>query len=50
MSRSSIVRVWIAAGALLAIVLGSLTYSANVNSDDAIPSNTHHDAIPPFRG
>jgi hypothetical protein len=50
MSRSGIVRVWIAAGVVIAIVLGSLAYSADVISDDAISSHIQHDFIPPFRG
>jgi hypothetical protein len=50
MSRSSIVGIWIAAGAAIAIVFGSLAYSANESSDDAISSHIHRDLIPPFRG
>jgi hypothetical protein len=48
MSGNGIVRVWFAAGIVIAIVLGSLAYSADVISDDAISSHIQHDFIPPF--
>jgi hypothetical protein len=43
-------RVWIAVGAVIAIMFGGLGYSARSNSNDAISSQIGHDFIPPFRG
>jgi hypothetical protein len=44
------VRAWIIIGAVIAIVFGSLAYSASGDSDDAISSHVNDDLIPPFRG
>ena len=50
MSSRSIVTVWIAAVAVIAIVFGSLTYSASANLGEATSTQIKHDLIPPFRG
>lgn len=50
MTRSRNVLVWIVAGAVIAIVFGSLAYSATESSEDVITRHIHHDLIPPFRG
>ena len=39
-----------AVGAVIAIVFGSLAYSANADLNDVIPSHINHELIPPFRG
>jgi hypothetical protein len=43
-------RVWLAVGAVIAIVFGSLAYSACFDPNGAIYSHISHDFIPPFRG
>lgn len=43
-------RVWLAVGAVIAIVFGGLAYAAKFNANDAISSHISHDVIPPFRG
>jgi hypothetical protein len=42
-------RVWLAVGVVIAIVFGSLAYSASADTD-AISRHINHDFIPPFRG
>ena len=39
-----------AVGGVIAIVLGSLAYSANTDLNGVLPSHINHDLIPPFRG
>ena len=43
-------RAWIAVGAVIALVLGGLTYFASADADHAISRHISHDFIPPFRG
>ena len=43
-------RVWLAVGAVIAIVFGGLGYSARSNANDAISNHIGHNFIPPFRG
>lgn len=43
-------RVWLAVGAVIAIVFGGLAYSARFDPNDATSSHISRDFIPPFRG
>jgi hypothetical protein len=49
-SVSDMLRVWIAVGAAIALVLGGLVYFAGADPDDAISRHISHDFTPPFRG
>jgi hypothetical protein len=43
-------RVWLAIGAVIAIVFGGLACATRFNASEAVSSHIGHGFIPPFRG